>query len=99
MDKNTGTASTFPEESGLEKYGTGTTNDIYGPEFHDPITRVEKGEIVAAEPRRLDDQDQDLQTLYEEQFPIDENAPIETQFTVRAVLVGCILGGVIAASK
>ena len=35
-----------------------------------------------------------------EPFPEDEAAEKETQqFTFRAVLVGCILGGVIAASK
>ena len=37
---------------------------------------------------------------HEEQFPEDPNADLETQqFTVRAVVVGCLLGGVIAASK
>ena len=37
---------------------------------------------------------------HEEQFPIDPDEEFETQqFTFRAVIVGCILGGVIAASK
>jgi hypothetical protein len=35
----------------------------------------------------------------DEPFPDDPDAEEEQQFTVRAVLVGCILGGVIAASK
>ena len=35
-----------------------------------------------------------------EQYLIDPDEEVETQqFTFRAVLVGCILGGVIAASK
>lgn len=62
----------------------------------EPSINVEKGEVVTVEPEEEDT----LLLSHEEQFPIDPNADLETQqFTVRAVLVGCILGGVIAASK
>ena len=63
---------------------------------NDPSVNVEKGEVVTVE-----DDDQAIPILYhDEQFPIDPNEELETQqFTVRAVLVGCLLGGVIAASK
>jgi len=64
---------------------------------NDPSLTTEKGEVrvIAA------DSDQDHILLsHEEQFPDDPDGEIETQqFTFRAVLVGCILGGVIAASK
>ena len=62
----------------------------------DPSINVEKGDIVT-----VDDADETIPILsHEEQFPIDPDEELETQqFTVRAVLVGCILGGVIAASK
>jgi hypothetical protein len=37
---------------------------------------------------------------HEDPFPVDEDAIQEDhQFTFRAVFVGCLLGGVIAASK
>jgi hypothetical protein len=45
---------------------------------------------------------QDLSQAFshEDPFPVDEDAEQEDhQFTFRAVFVGCILGGVIAASK
>lgn len=63
---------------------------------NDPTITAEKGELV-----QVEDVEQDTLLLsHEEQFPIDPNAEEETQqFTFRAVLVGCILGGVIAASK
>ena len=63
---------------------------------HDPSVNVEKGEVTTVE-----DEDQIIPILYhDEQFPIDPDEELETQqFTVRAVLVGCLLGGVIAASK
>jgi hypothetical protein len=51
---------------------------------------------------RLIDHDQDnaLVFSHEDPFPIDPNEELETQqFTVRAVLVGSCLGGVITASK
>ncbi|MCJ1436204.1 hypothetical protein MMC27_005582 [Xylographa pallens] len=63
---------------------------------NDPSVNVEKGEVITVE-----DEDQNIPILYhDEQFPIDPNEELETQqFTVRAVLVGCLLGGVIAASN
>lgn len=66
-------------------------------ESNDPSLTTGKGEVevIAA------DSDQDHILLsHEEQFPEDPDGEVETQqFTSRAVLVGCILGGVIAASK
>ena len=60
---------------------------------NDPGTLIEKGEVI-------DVDDDTLLLSHEEQFPIDPNEELETQqFTFRAVLVGCLLGGVIAASK
>ena len=62
----------------------------------DPSTIVEKGEVIEVD----NVEDDTLLLSHEEQFPIDPNEELETQqFTFRAVLVGCILGGVIAASK
>lgn len=58
-----------------------------GNDFSYEINRVpsvEEGEVLMAS---------------DEPFPQDPNAEEEQQFTVRAVLVGCVLGGVIAASK
>ena len=64
-------------------------------ESNDPSISVEKGELI-----RVDSVKEDVLLLsHEEQFPIDPNEEPETQFTIRAVLVGCLLGGVIAASK
>lgn len=61
----------------------------------DPIDSFEKGEVLVA----TSDQD-NLLLSHEEQFPEDPDGEVEVQqFTVRAVLVGCLLGGVIAASK
>ena len=67
----------------------------------DPSIRAEKGEYVDIANREKDTEDEDEPFLsHEEQFPIDPNAEEELQqFTFRAVFVGCILGGVIAASK
>ncbi|KAI0474896.1 OPT superfamily oligopeptide transporter [Xylariaceae sp. FL0804] len=64
-------------------------------------TPSEKGELFNV--RRADSGDDDdgiLMLSHEEPFPVDPDAPVEVQqFTVRAVLVGSILGGVIAASN
>ena len=56
----------------------------------------EKGEVT-----HVDNVEENAVLLsHEEQFPIDPDEEVETQqFTFRAILVGCILGGVIAASK
>ena len=61
----------------------------------DPIIHIEKGELVRVESAKEDV----LLLSHEEQFPVDPNEQPETQFTIRAVIVGCLLGGVIAASK
>ena len=63
----------------------------------DPSISIENGEVASSEAN--DDSVQLLSHL--EQFPIDEvNEELETQqLTFRAILVGCMLGGVIAASK
>jgi hypothetical protein len=62
----------------------------------DPSTSVENGDVYPLE----NDKDDTGFLSHEEQFPEDPNAELETQqFTARAVIVGCILGGVIAASK
>lgn len=62
----------------------------------DPSIREENGEVI--EVNSVDQHNVMLSHL--EQFPEDPDGEIEEQqFTVRAVLVGCLLGGVIAASK
>lgn len=67
----------------------------------DPSTAAEKGQIFSVTDHEDENHEDDVIFLsHEEQFPIDPDAQEEPQqFTVRAVLVGCILGGVIAASK
>lgn len=63
----------------------------------------EKGEVfdLTARTASSDDENETAVLLsHEHQFPIDPHAVEEThQFTFRAVLVGCILGAVISASK
>lgn len=63
----------------------------------DPSISVENGEIVDAG----HNDDSVLLLSHLEQFPVDTvNEELETnQLTFRAIFVGCILGGVIAASK
>jgi len=58
---------------------------------------LERGEVIEVDESKDEDP---LMLSSSDPFPEDPNAEVETQqFTVRAVLVGCILGGVIAASK
>jgi hypothetical protein len=66
----------------------------------EPEISVEKGGFLETS-TRVDTQEEIAHLLSnEDPFPEDPDAEIETQqFTFRAVLVGCILGGVIAASK
>lgn len=67
------------------------------PSSSDPSVVAEKGELIHVTSR--EDEEEPILS-HEEQFPIDPNAEEEThQFTVRAVFVGCCLGGVIAASN
>jgi hypothetical protein len=63
----------------------------------DPSISIENGEVVSS-----GDNDDSVQLLsHLEQFPVDTvNEELETQqLTFRALFVGCVLGGVIAASK
>ena len=65
----------------------------------DPSINVEKGEVVTYTQPGTDDEDVTFMSS-DDPFPIDpDEIPEPQQFTVRAVLVGCILGAVIAASK
>ena len=60
---------------------------------------AEKGDVRVADDD-AEEEDDHVMLSHEDQFPIDPNAEEEThQFTIRAVFVGCCLGGVIAASK
>lgn len=66
----------------------------------DPAVVAEKGEMFIVEEEPEEDDDGNFLYSHEEQFPIDPNAEVEEQqFTIRAVFVGCCLGGVIAASN
>lgn len=99
MDRNNGAMSTGIELDDLEKNDTHSAYGTSKSEANDRSTEVEKGEVFGADAHRHTNNNLDLDP-YDDQLPIDEHAPIETQqFTVRAVLVGCILGAVIAASK
>ena len=80
-------------------------------EKHDAGVFSSRDESIAAEKGELFTITEDAQRTnsvfdanagltHEEQFPIDPDAPEhEQQLTVRAIFVGCCLGGVIAASK
>jgi hypothetical protein len=53
---------------------------------------------VSGDSERLEKHMQSMNT--DDPFPVDPNSPVEDQqLTVRAVLVGCILGAIIAASN
>jgi len=67
----------------------------------DPSISAEKGEVYTiTEDAQRTNSEVPVILSHEVQFPIDPDAPEhEPQLTVRAILVGCILGGVIAASK
>lgn len=63
----------------------------------DPMSNLEKGEASDTTEGDVDELDS---FSHEHPFPELPNSEIETQqFTFRAVLVGCLLGGVISASK
>ena len=71
---------------GLDEDSPATSTDI----------RMEKGDTFTVRERR----GSTISISNDEPFPEDPDGEIETQqFTVRAVLVGCLLGGLIAASK
>ena len=60
--------------------------------LEDTTVNIEKGPQVQQQEDELPTKD--------EPFPQDEASEIESQqFTVRAVFVGCVLGGLISASK
>lgn len=93
-----GTASEEVQEFTIKELEKDAFDDGRTPS--DPSVRAEKGETINVTNREDDDEDDSLILTHEEQFPIDPNVEDEPQqFTVRAVFVGCCLGGVIAASK
>ena len=105
MSLNAGTAGT---ESTSQEVQDLTIKEIEkdvsdgGRTPSDPSILAEKGNMIQVANREDDhEHDEDNVLLsHEEQFPIDPTAPEEIQqFTIRATLVGCILGGVIAASN
>ena len=63
---------------------------------NDPASPIEKGESI----QREDDLEEVEVLSHEDLFPPIEGLQEEThQLTIRAIFVGCCLGGVIAASK
>ena len=63
---------------------------------NDTSTNVEKCEVTNFEYEEINT----LLLSHEDPFPIGPNEEPETQqFTFRTVFIGCVLGGVIAASK
>ncbi|KAK5113887.1 hypothetical protein LTR85_010420 [Meristemomyces frigidus] len=73
-------------------------DDDHKTSSSDPSIVAEKGEIVDVSPV-VDEAEAHIFLSHEEQFPIDPDAPEEQQLTFRAIFVGCVLGGVIAASN
>ena len=106
-------AGTMAVSSGIDDVGEVTARNIEkdttSGSSSDPSLNVEKGEknyvqeqkeLLTATRTTSNSEGEILLLPHTEQFPEDPDAEEETQqFTVRAVLVGCILGGVIAASK
>lgn len=102
MSSNGGALGIGSESPEVEDY---TVHEMYKeerkPSSSEPSGLAEKGEVaLISQEEDEDDHAAIVAFSHEEQFPIDPNAEEEThQFTIRAVLVGCCLGGVIAASK
>jgi hypothetical protein len=68
----------------------------------DLATSLEKGVVVKTTSASVDNESGEITYLlsHEDPFPIDPDEELVTQqFTFRAVVVGCLLGGVIAASR
>ena len=67
----------------------------------DSITKQEiETTEVSVEDGKTDEYEEQKVLSVTEPFPVDPDAPVEEQqFTVRAVLTGCCLGGLIAASN
>lgn len=102
LGASTGTMSQEVEESlvqDLEKVAL--ENDSPTPSSIERTVTSKEGHVLVATASRVDSLDPENHKLsHEFQFPIDPDAPEEEhQFTFRAVFVGCVLGGVIAASK
>lgn len=95
MSSNGGALGISSTSQEVEQSTVDTIIEDTKPTSQDPSISEEKGEVL------IHSSEQDnLLLSHEEQFPEDLDGEIETQqFTVRAVLVGCILGGVIAASS
>lgn len=75
----------------------GIAKDISKPSSLEPSVTMEKGELREVQ----EDEEDEIEALsHEHPFPALPGEELETQqFTVRAVLVGCILGAVISASN
>lgn len=94
-----GSASEEVEEATIRDIKRASIDGDGKPSISEPSETAEKGELYQINERTEED-DELIMLSHEEQFPIDPTAPEEKhQFTVRAVFVGCCLGGVIAASK
>ena len=81
----------------IEKDSNSTSQNT---SIHEEHGEVKQAEVIKVD--NVDSAEDDGTGLlsHEEPFPIDPNeVHEEQQFTVRAVVVGCILGGIIAASK
>lgn len=92
-----GSTSQVVEESTIHEIEKDSSN---GKHSSDPSVMAEKGEMFDVTNVVSEGREDEPMLSHEFQFPIDPNAEEETQqLTVRAIFVGCCLGGVIAASK
>lgn len=97
----TGTATQEVEDFTVHEIEKDAIDDRKGSSS-DPSVIAEKGQMINVNPLETTTTNASEQEFlsHEFQFPIDPNAEEEKyQFTLRAVFVGCCLGGVIAASK
>ncbi|KKY18358.1 putative oligopeptide transporter [Phaeomoniella chlamydospora] len=96
MSSNGGALGTGSYDEGVAKATVASMNDTSPISSSDPNIAEEKGEVVSV--RRMSVATSEYSTG--DPFPEDPDSQEEAQqFTVRAVLVGCILGGVIAAAN
>lgn len=94
MDKDSDNISSIEKEIG------GTDAQLGFDKVDADVNVVAGGLSDSDPPRNYSVVSQNLELSHEEQFPEDPNAIPETQqFTLRAVITGSLLGGVIAASK